>query len=85
MNAAFSGTTLRKRVKGRVGQVRLFFVCLTAKGVEKFRPHNADEQLEQPVISHGLPLMKIHAHLIGVQRDFRVHISERLLDVICAH
>jgi hypothetical protein len=26
----------------------------------------SDERLEQPVISHGLPLTKIHAHLIGV-------------------
>jgi putative restriction endonuclease len=47
---------------------------------------DADEQLGQPVISNGLPLTKIHhaafdAHLIGVS-DFRVHVSERLLDVI---
>ena len=46
---------------------------------------DADERLEQPVISHGLPLTKIHAHLIGVDPDFRVHISDRLLDVIWAH
>jgi hypothetical protein len=43
-----------------------------------------DERLGQPVISHGLPLTKIHAHLIGVDPDFRVDVSERLLDVIGA-
>ena len=46
-----------------------------------------DEQLGQPIVSNGLPLTKIHptafnAHLIGVDPDFRVHVSERLLDVI---
>jgi hypothetical protein len=44
---------------------------------------DADGQLGQPVISNGLPLTKIHTHLIGVNPDFRVHVSERLLDVIC--
>jgi hypothetical protein len=34
------------------------------------------------VISNGLPLTKIHAHLIGVDPDFRFDVSERLLDVI---
>jgi putative restriction endonuclease len=42
------------------------------------------------VISNGLPLTKIHhtgfdAHPIGVDSDFRVHVSERLLDVISTH
>ena len=51
---------------------------------------DADEQVGQPVISNGLPLRKIHhaafdAHLIGVDPDFRAHVSERLLDVICGH
>jgi len=51
---------------------------------------NADEQLGQPVISNGLPLTKIHhaafdAHLIGVDPDFRVQVSDRLLDVIWGH
>jgi putative restriction endonuclease len=43
-----------------------------------------DEQLGQPIVQNGLPLSKIHhaafdAHLIGVDPDFRVHVSERLL------
>jgi putative restriction endonuclease len=51
---------------------------------------DADEQVGQPVISNGLPLTKIHdaafdAHLIGGDPDFRVHTSDRLLDVIWAH
>jgi putative restriction endonuclease len=48
---------------------------------------DADEQLGQPIVSNGLPLTKIHpaavdAHLIGVDPDFRVHVSDRLLDII---
>jgi len=48
---------------------------------------DGDEQLGQPIISNGLPLTTIHhaafdAHLIGVDPDFRVYVSERLLDVI---
>jgi putative restriction endonuclease len=48
---------------------------------------DGDEQLGQPIISNGLPLTTIHhaafdAHLIGFHSDFRVHVSERLLDVI---
>jgi putative restriction endonuclease len=43
-----------------------------------------DEQLGQPVVPNGLPLSKIHhaafdAHLIGVDPDFRIHVSTRLL------
>jgi putative restriction endonuclease len=46
----------------------------------------ADERLAQPVISHGLPLTKIHhvafdAHLIGVDPDYRIHVSDRLLEI----
>jgi putative restriction endonuclease len=49
-----------------------------------------DEQLGRPIISNGrngLPLTTIHhtafnAHMIGVDPDFRVYVSERLLDVI---
>jgi putative restriction endonuclease len=45
---------------------------------------DADERLGQPVVPNGIPLSKIHhvafdAHLIGIDPDFRVHISERLL------
>jgi putative restriction endonuclease len=47
---------------------------------------DADEQLGQPVISNGLPLSKIHhaafdAQLIGVDPDYRVHVSDRLLEL----
>ena len=43
-----------------------------------------DEMLGQPVVTNGLPLSKIHhaafdAHLIGVDPDYRVHVSERLI------
>ena len=43
-----------------------------------------DELLGQPVVPNGLPLSKIHhaafdAHLIGIDPDYRVHVSERLL------
>ena len=47
---------------------------------------DADEQLGQPVISNGIPLTKIHhaafdAHLIGIDPDFRIHVSDRLLEI----
>ena len=43
-----------------------------------------DELLGQPVVPNGLPLSKIHhaafdADLIGIDPDYRVHVSERLL------
>lgn len=42
------------------------------------------EMLGQPIVPNGIPLSKIHhaafdAHLIGVDPDFRVHVSDRLL------
>ena len=42
-----------------------------------------DERLGQPVVPNGIPLSKIHhaafdAHLIGIDPDYRLHISERL-------
>src|SRR6266478_78315 len=45
---------------------------------------DTDEQLGQPVVPNGLPLSKIHhaafdAHLIGIDPDYRLHVSERLL------
>lgn len=45
-----------------------------------------DERLGQPVVPNGLPLSKIHhaafdAHLIGIDPDYRLHVSERLLDL----
>ena len=44
-----------------------------------------DELLGQPVVPNGLPLSKIHhaafdAHLIGIDPDYRVHVSERLFE-----
>src|ERR1700737_1606183 len=43
-----------------------------------------DEQLGQPVVPNGIPLSKIHhaafdAHLIGIDPDYRLHVSEGLL------
>jgi putative restriction endonuclease len=43
-----------------------------------------DELLGQPVLTNGIPLSKIHhaafdAHLIGIDPDYRLHVSERLL------
>lgn len=47
--------------------------------------HDKDEKLGQPVIPNGIPLSKLHhaafdAHLIGIDPDYRIHVSERLLD-----
>lgn len=43
------------------------------------------ELLGQPVITNGLPLTKLHhaafdAHLIGIDTDYRIVVSRRLLD-----
>ena len=43
-------------------------------------------QLGQPIIPNGLPLSEIDhaafdAHLIGIDPDFRIHVSDRLLDI----
>ena len=43
-----------------------------------------DERFGQPVIPNGIPLSKIHhaafdAHLIGIDPDYRLHVSDRLL------
>jgi putative restriction endonuclease len=45
---------------------------------------DANEQQGQPIIPNGIPLSKIHhaafdAHLIGIDPDYRLHVSERLL------
>jgi putative restriction endonuclease len=47
---------------------------------------DADEQLGQPIVSNGLPLTKLHhaafdANLIGIDPDYRIHVSDRLLDI----
>ncbi len=46
---------------------------------------DGDEALGQPVVPNGLALSKIHhaafdAHLIGIDPDYRLHVSDRLLD-----
>lgn len=43
-----------------------------------------DEHFGQPVVTNGLPLSKIHhaafdAHLIGIDPNYRLHVSDRLL------
>jgi putative restriction endonuclease len=43
-----------------------------------------NELLGQPVVPNGIPLSKIHhaafdAHLIGIDPDYRLHVSDRLL------
>jgi len=43
-----------------------------------------DECLGQPVVPNGIPLSKIHhaafdAHLIGIDPDYDLHVSDRLL------
>jgi putative restriction endonuclease len=43
-----------------------------------------DEQLGQPIVPNGIPLSKIHhaafdAHLIGIDADYRLNVSDRLL------
>jgi putative restriction endonuclease len=45
-----------------------------------------DERLGQPVVPNGIPLSKIHhaafdSHLIGIDPDYRLHVSERLLAI----
>ena len=44
-----------------------------------------DEKLGQPIVPNGLPLSKIHhaafdAHLIGIDADYKLHVSKRLLE-----
>ena len=46
---------------------------------------DGNEALGQPVVPNGLALSKIHhaafdAHLIGIDPDYRLHVSDRLLD-----
>ena len=45
-----------------------------------------DELMGQPVIPNGLALSKLHhaafdAHLIGIDPDYRIHVSDRLLSL----
>jgi putative restriction endonuclease len=45
---------------------------------------DGNEKYGQPIVSNGIPLSKIHhaafdAHLIGIDPDFRIHVSRKLL------
>ena len=45
-----------------------------------------DEQFGQPVVPNGIPLSKIHhaafdKHLIGIDPDYHLHVSRRLLEL----
>lgn len=45
-----------------------------------------DERLGQPIVPNGIPLSKIHhaafdAHLLGIGPDYRIHVSDRLLEL----
>lgn len=46
---------------------------------------DGNAHLGQPVVQNGIPLAKTHhaafdAHLIGIDPDFRIHVSRRILD-----
>lgn len=45
---------------------------------------DSDVELGHPIVQNGIPLSKIHhvafdSHLIGIDPDYRIHVSERLL------
>lgn len=45
---------------------------------------DGDERLGQPLVTNGIPLTKLHhaafdSHLIGIDADFKLHVSRRLL------
>lgn len=45
---------------------------------------DTDEEFGQPIVPNGIPLSKLHhaafdSHLIGIDPDYRLHVSERLL------
>lgn len=45
---------------------------------------DTDKEFGQPVVPNGIPLSKLHhaafdAHLIGIDPNYRLHVSERLL------
>jgi putative restriction endonuclease len=47
---------------------------------------DGNERSGQPIVPNGIPLSKIHhaafdAHLIGIDPNFQVHVSERLLEL----
>src|SRR6186997_2322457 len=68
-------TVARTKLRMEYSCAATFIVCLMPA---------KDEKLGQPVIPNGIPLSKIHhaafdAHLIGIDPDFRLHVSHRLL------
>jgi len=47
---------------------------------------DANERFGQPIVQNGIPLSKIHhaafdAHMIGIDPDYGIHISKRLLEL----
>jgi putative restriction endonuclease len=47
---------------------------------------DGDEIMGQPIVSNGIPLSKVHhaafdANLIGIDPDFRIHVSDHLLSI----
>lgn len=55
-------------------------------GADRAIIDDKDEQFGQPVVTNGLPLSKIDhaafdANLIGINPDYRVHVSDALLSV----
>lgn len=47
---------------------------------------DAHEDLGQPIVTNGIPLSKVHhaaydANLIGIDPDYRLHVSEQLLSI----
>ena len=48
--------------------------------------HGCERAVWAANLSNGLPLTKIHhaafdAHLIGIDPDYRIHVSDRLLEI----
>jgi putative restriction endonuclease len=46
---------------------------------------DSDEMMGHAIVTNGIPLSKIHhaafdAHLIGIDPDYRLHVSPQLLD-----
>src|SRR6186997_818209 len=68
-------TVARTKLRMEYSCAATFIVCLMPA---------KDEKLGQPIIQNGIPLSKIHhaafdAHLIGIDADYRLHVSDRLL------
>ena len=64
--------------------MRHFMTGLSNSGFQPRRSGSKDERFGHPVIPNGIPLSKIHhaafdAHLIGIDPDYRLHVSGRLL------